>query len=226
MQDTNTFIAHPLTSKFSLLWHKKPKFIASHYTCAEREVSNLLRLAKADMLVLFPIRESTSLIISAAKMAIHRKCSEKAQEFNLTVTKDECIVTPEFIVEKILLPKDRELKHTHLDCLNFDDLRISLVIARSPVCFGNMDAVNTVVKGVVESEGHEFKTANVASTKKKLVVQMGNDTTLDFDSFMEINWPKISAGMDFVVSEEHRWLENLVAEHPDSFFCNHDSLDF
>ena len=135
-------------------------------------------------------------------------------------------------MERALLPRPKELRSTHLDCLDFRELATSLTIARSQVCFGDMGAVNSVVKGVITSEGHDFTSANIASEKKKVLVQVVSDkddgsniTSLEFENWMEINWLKISAGMDYSVSPEHRWLENLVGEYPGSFFCNHDSMD-
>jgi len=198
------------------------KVLASHYTCAKNEVSKLLRLGKAETLVMFTIRESTSLITSAALQAILYFCSH-AEKYNLTVTAEGCIVPKMFLIDTVLIPKAREMSLTHLDCLNFDDLRSSSSISRSVVCFGDMTQVNTVVRELAASEGVEYTAVNIKSQKQEVLVQLGDNVTVEASRFIEYNWPKISAGMSYVVSEEHRWLENLVIEHPGSFFCNHDT---
>ena len=219
--DIDNFINIPLHS-WSTMFHLPQKFLASHYTCAKNEVSKLLRLGKAETLVLFPIRESTSLITSAALQAVHHFCNS-AEKYNLTVTAEGCIVPKMFLIDTVLLPKAREMSLTHLDCLNFDDLRSSLSISRSVVCFGDMTPVNTVVLELAASEGVEYTAVNIDSKKQEVLVQLGDNVTVEASRLIEYNWPKISAGMSYVVSEEHRWLENLVIEHPGSFFCNHDT---
>ena len=176
------------------------------------------------MLVIFPIRESTSLITSAALQALHHFC-DLAKSYNLTVTEEGCIVPKMFLIDKVLRPKAREMSLTHLDCLDFDDLRSSLSISRSVVCFGDVTPVNAVVRELAQSEGVKYTATNIDSKKSKVLVQLGDNVTVEAHEFIEYNWPKISAGMGYVVSEEHRWLENLVIEHPGFFFCNHDTED-
>lgn len=219
--DNDNFINNPLHPG-STMFHQPQKFLASHYTCAKDQVSRLLRHGKAETLVLFPIRESTSLITSAALQAVHHFCGN-AEKYNLTVTAEGCIVPKMLLIDTVLLPKAREMGLTHVDCLNFDDLRSSLYISRSVVCFGGMTPVNTVVHELAASEGVEYTAVNINSEKQEVLVQLGDNVTVEASRFIEYNWPKISAGMSYVVSEEHRWLENLVIQHPGSFFCNHDT---
>ena len=220
--DVDNFMNNP-THPQSKMFHRPQKFLASHYTCAEKQVSRLLRFGKAELLVLFPIRESASLIMSAALEAVRFFCGD-AKEYNLTVTQEGCTVSERFFIDTVLLPKARELSLTHLDCLDFDDLRISLSTSRSVVCFGDMAPVNTVISELAASEGVEYTAENKDSTKIKVMVQLGdNNATVEAHSFMEYNWPKISSSFSYSVTEEHRWLENLIIQSPDSFFCNHDN---
>ena len=163
-RDTDNFINNPLES---LSYKKRPKFIASHYTCAKEQISSLLRLGRDNMIVLFPIRESTELIVSAIHQALHRIC-EKPQLVgsNESFTKDgRCVVARDIFFDKILQKKAYEMALTHLDCLDFDDLKMSLVISRSKVCFGDMATVNVVIGRVAELEGVKFDRKNVRERK-------------------------------------------------------------
>ena len=225
-RDVDNFMNLPLTNR-SISFTKKQNFFASHYTCARKEVSRLLRLGKPEMLVLFPIRESTSLIQSAVTQVSHRLCHNPERfGFNKTFKSDgACDIPRHVLLETILSTKMFEMGVTHIDCLDFADLKVSLAITRSRVCFGDLKVVNSILTTFAELRDAELKTVNIAAEKEKIVVSFGNDLEpVGLSDFLDYNWPKIAAGLRYNITSEHRWLENLVIEHPETLFCNRAAL--
>ena len=219
-RDTGNFINNPLGS---LSYKKRPKFIASHYTCAKEQISRLLRLGRDNMVVLLPIRESTDLIISATHQALHKVCDQpQLVGSNESFTKDgRCVIEQDVFFDKILRKKAYEMSLTHLDCLDFDDLKTSLAISRSKVCFGDVDTVNIVTARLLaELEGEKLVPVNVRADKVNISIALEDNVTIESDVFLSENWPKIAAGLPYTVTKEHRWLENQIGDHPGSFLCN------
>lgn len=221
--DVDNFINIPL-HKSSISFKRPQKVLASHYTCAKEQVSRLLRLGKPEMLVLFPFRESTDLIRSAIFQNTHRLC-DSPQAFGLDQTfstNGTCVLPRDILIENVLLPKPFEMAWTHIDCLDFDDLQVTLSITRSSVCFGSLRSVNALLHVLSESHGEELQTVNVNAKKGNISVLLGDLTSVDMGDFIDFNWPKISASLKYNITREHRWLENLLIDYPDAFFCNRD----
>ena len=214
--DIDNFINNPLASK---VFGQKQKFVASHYTCAKEQVARLLSLSDHNQLIIFPFRESTSLIRSAALESLHWFCDQPQHQLKKNGT---CTVTKDIFLQEVLGKKLREMSWTHLDCLDFSKLRDLMYVSRARVCFASMLMVDGLNRVIAESEGIELPAPeNKNEDKDPMFVEIPSQpSVIEAGHFLDANWPKIIAGLDYIVSPEHRWLENEMIKLPNVFLCN------
>jgi len=207
--NTTNFMDHP-HSEVQPWLSVKPKLLSSHYDCAIEQYNRAIQLSTSNQLVLFPIRNAVNLIRSAIKQVLDRRCGGALDK--------ACSVKLGPLLS-LLRDKPHEMRWTSVDCLDFERLMHSMSVTEATVCFASVPNTNVLVKHLLEQEGKSLESSNVASTKRNLYVEVGNES-MPIDVFLEANWVKIVAGVQYEIQAEYAWLQRQVEQEGQFFLCN------